>query len=139
MPAFVVHEHHASRLHFDVRLEMDGILASWAVPKGPSMNPHDKRLAIHVEDHPLSYASFEGVIPENHYGAGHVYIWDHGTYDLVSGCVRAGRIAFVVQGKKLNGRFTLVRMKGTEKEWLLIKANDRFADPSFVLKTVHPV
>jgi len=138
MPVFVVHEHHASHLHFDVRLEMDGILASWAVPKGPSMNPHDKRLAIHVEDHPLAYASFEGVIPENHYGAGLVFIWDHGTYDLVSGSVRDGRIEFVMHGKKLNGLFVLVRMKSKAKEWLLIKAKDRFSDHSFVMKTVHP-
>lgn len=139
MPSFVVHEHHATHLHFDVRLEMDGILASWAVPKGPSMNPHDKRLAIHVEDHALSYATFEGIIPENHYGAGRVFIWDHGTYDLIGGSVRAGRIEFVLHGKKLNGLFVLVRMKNKKKEWLLIKAKDRFADHSFVMKTVYPV
>lgn len=103
------------------------------------MNPHDKRLAIHVEDHALSYASFEGSIPENHYGAGLVFIWDHGTYDLMSGSVRTGRIEFVPHGKKLNGLFVLVRMKGKAKEWLLIKAKDRFSDHSFVMKPAHQV
>ncbi len=137
MPIFVVHEHHASRLHFDFRLEMEGVLVSWAVPKGPSMNPFDKRLAIHVEDHALSYASFEGIIPENHYGAGAVYIWDSGTYELVSGGVRGGRIEFVLRGQKLEGAFVLVRMKDKEKEWLLIKTKDHFEDPSFAMKPLH--
>lgn len=137
MSAFVVHEHHATHLHFDFRLEMDGVLASWAVPKGPSLNPHDKRLAIHVEDHALSYASFEGIIPENHYGAGAVYIWDAGSYDLVEGSPQSGRIEFVLHGQKLKGTFVLVRMKGKHKEWLLIKSKDLFADYSFVLKPLQ--
>lgn len=98
------------------------------------MNPHDKRLAIHVEDHALSYVSFEGIIPENHYGAGAVYIWDAGTYDLVDGSPRSGRIEFVLRGEKLKGAFVLVRMKGKDREWLLIKTNDQFADPFFALK-----
>ncbi|HSW64601.1 MAG TPA: DNA polymerase ligase N-terminal domain-containing protein [Dissulfurispiraceae bacterium] len=137
MPVFVVHEHHASQLHFDFRLEMDGVLVSWAVPKGPSLNPADKRLAIHVEDHALAYASFEGVIPENHYGAGTVYIWDNGYYDLVGGTPSEGRVEFVLHGKKLNGAFVLVRMKGKRKEWLLVKMKDRHADSSFVMNPLH--
>ena len=137
MTLFVVHEHHATHLHFDFRLEMNGVLASWAVPKGPSMNPHDKRLAIHVDDHPLEYGSFEGVIPEDEYGAGSVYIWDAGSYDLVSGSPKEGRIEFVLHGKKLQGAFVLVRMKGKEKEWLIIKNNDRHADPAFAMRPLH--
>jgi bifunctional non-homologous end joining protein LigD len=109
---FVVHEHHASRLHYDFRLEIDGVLKSWAVPKGPSMNPGDKRLAVMVPDHPLAYASFEGIIPEGMYGAGEVVIWDKGRYEL--------------SGKKLKGRFALVRMKG-RSDWLLIKGRDSYA------------
>lgn len=137
MPVFVVHEHHASQLHFDFRLEMDGCLVSWAVPKGPSMNPADKRLAIHADDHELSYASFEGVIPENQYGAGAVFIWDSGPFDLIAGKPSKGRVEFVLHGKKLNGAFVLVRMKGKRKEWLLIKTKDGYADSSFVMKPLH--
>lgn len=137
MPVFVVHEHHAGQLHFDFRLEIDGVLASWAVPKGPSMNPAEKRLAIHVDDHELSYASFEGVIPKNQYGAGAVCIWDTGPFDLVSGNPIEGRIEFVLHGKKLNGAFVLVCMKGKRKEWLLIKMKDGHADSSFVMRPLH--
>lgn len=136
MPEFVVHEHHARHLHFDFRLEMDGILKSWAVPKGPSMNPADKRLAIMVEDHPLDYVSFEGMIPEGNYGAGTVVIWDRGTYNLISGSAGTGRIEMLLNGKKLKGAFVLTKMKGKDKEWLLIKKKDEHADPSFKLQTV---
>jgi bifunctional non-homologous end joining protein LigD len=114
---------------------MQGVLASWAIPKGPSLNPKDKRLAIRVADHPLSYGSFEGVIPEDHYGAGAVYIWDTGAYDLINGSLQNGRIEFVLHGRKLQGAFVLIKMKGKEKEWLFIKKRDHFADFSFVLKT----
>lgn len=130
MPLFVVHEHHATHLHFDLRLEMDGVLKSWAVPKGPSMNPADKRLAIMVEDHDLGYATFEGTIPEGSYGAGRVLIWDTGDYEVLSGNLDAGRIEVSFRGKKLKGAFALFRMKGKDKEWLLVKkADDRAARP----------
>lgn len=128
MAVFVVHEHHARHLHFDFRIEMEGALKSWAVPKGPSMNPSDKRLAIMVEDHPLDYSSFEGVIPEGNYGAGTVVIWDKGTYNLLSGSIGSGRIEILLEGGKLKGGFVLTRMKsasgGKDKEWLLIKKRD---------------
>lgn len=119
MPKFVVHEHHARHLHYDFRLEMEGVLKSWAVPKGPSMNPSVKRLAIMVEDHDLDYAEFEGTIPEGQYGAGRVIIWDKGSYKLIKGDIGLGRIEFLLEGKKLKGLFVLVRMKGKEKEWVL--------------------
>jgi len=127
MPIFVVHEHHARHLHFDFRLEMDGVLKSWAVPKGPSMNPADKRLALMVEDHALDYGSFEGIIPEGYYGAGEVIIWDKGTYKLLDGSIDSGRIEFKLNGKKLKGAFVLVKMKIKDKEWLLIKRKDEYA------------
>ncbi|MGE5238461.1 MAG: DNA polymerase ligase N-terminal domain-containing protein [Chloroflexota bacterium] len=136
MPVFVVHEHHARHLHFDFRLEMDGVLRSWAVPKGPSMNPADKRLAVMVEDHDLEYASFEGAIPEGEYGAGAVAIWDRGTFELKSGTIASGRLEFFLHGEKLKGVFTLVRMRSKEKEWLVIKKRDEYADPSFRMVTV---
>lgn len=138
---FVVHEHHASRLHFDFRLEMGGVLKSWAVPKGPSMNPADKRLAIMVDDHTLDYGSFEGVIPQGRYGAGPVVIWDHGTYDVLEGQdpaaqLRTGSLKFALHGKRLHGAFALVKLKGpraTGKEWLLMKKADAHADARFRL------
>lgn len=132
---FVVQRHHASHLHYDFRLEIDGMLKSWAVPKGPSLNPNDKRLAMMVEDHPYDYRKFEGTIPKGNYGAGVVTIFDEGTYQALSGGVEnlkkgiaEGNLKFVLHGKKLKGEFALVRMKGTEHNaWLLIKHKDRYA------------
>ncbi len=134
MPVFVVHEHHATNLHFDFRLEIDGVLKSWAVPKGPSMNPSEKRLAVIVDDHPLGYGTFEGIIPKGYYGAGPVIIWDTGGYEPISGDLNQGKIEFILHGKKLKGGFVLTRMHGKKKEWLLIKKRDGYADPGFKLK-----
>lgn len=138
--SFVVQRHQASHLHYDLRLEMEGVLKSWAVPKGPSMNPGDKRLAIHVEDHPYEYKNFEGVIPKGNYGAGTVEIWDSGFYsdtinsdkkmaekNMLQG-LKAGHLKFRMYGKKLKGEFALVKTKGMgENAWLLIKHKDEFA------------
>jgi DNA ligase D-like protein (predicted polymerase)/DNA ligase D-like protein (predicted 3'-phosphoesterase) len=125
---FVIHKHAASHLHYDLRLEMRGVLKSWAVPKGPSLNPQDKRLAIHVEDHPYDYKDFEGTIPKDNYGAGEVIIWDKGEYELIPpGSLAKGSFKFILYGKKLRGAFSLVKMKNTENNWLLIKLADDFA------------
>jgi bifunctional non-homologous end joining protein LigD len=135
--SFVVQRHKASHLHYDFRLEMDGVLKSWAVPKGPSMNPKDKRLAMMVEDHPYDYKDFKGVIPEG-YGAGIVEIWDKGTYTGVDekgniidekklkAALKAGSVKVALKGKKLKGEFALVKLKNDEKgnSWLLIKHRD---------------
>lgn len=130
---FVVHKHAARRLHFDLRLEMDGVLRSWAVPKGPSYNTADKRLAVMVEDHPLEYGDFEGLIPEGNYGAGAVIVWDRGRWvpveDPVAGLAK-GKLLFELQGLKLHGLWTLVKLKKGDKEWLLIKERDAFASAS---------
>jgi bifunctional non-homologous end joining protein LigD len=137
---FVVQKHHATRLHYDFRLEADGVLASWAVPKGPTLAPLDRRLAMHVEDHPLDYRDFEGNIPAGQYGAGSVIVWDKGTYTLAEGDdpateIANGKIKFILRGKKLRGEFTLVRIKGREGEhgdpWLLVKDRDEHADPKY--------
>jgi bifunctional non-homologous end joining protein LigD len=136
MPKFVVHEHHATHLHFDLRLEMEGVLKSWAVPKGPSMSPKDKRLAIMVDDHALEYGSYEGIIPEGSYGAGAVLIWDSGDFELLRGNVREGRLEILLKGKKLKGTFAMARMSGKEKEWLLMKKRDGFAEDGFEMKTI---
>jgi bifunctional non-homologous end joining protein LigD len=136
---FVVQRHHASRLHYDFRLEIDGVLKSWAIPKGPSMNPADKRLAMAVEDHPYDYKDFEGTIPAGNYGAGTVYIWDKGTFELMNPNgnnfdkealkeMKTGDLKIVMKGKKLKGEFALVKMKGREENaWLLIKHKDKYA------------
>jgi len=128
---FVVQKHAARRLHYDVRLEMDGVLKSWAVPKGPSLRAEEKRLAVHVEDHPVEYADFEGIIPAGNYGAGAVIVWDRGWYRLVkegtpAAQLTAGRLEIELFGVKLRGRWTLARMGGKSKEWLLLKKADEF-------------
>ncbi|HUS26109.1 MAG TPA: DNA ligase D [Nevskiaceae bacterium] len=138
--AFVVQEHHASRLHYDFRLEIDGVLKSWAVPKGPSMDPHEHHLAIQTEDHPFEYRTFEGVIPEGNYGAGNVIIWDEGWYEARKGGpedseatmrkeLKKGHLTFIVHGKKLKGEFALIKMHNNpdENAWLLVKKGDAYA------------
>ncbi len=137
---FVIQKHRATRLHYDFRLEAGGVLASWAVPKGPSLDPGEKRLAMHVEDHPYDYRTFEGIIPQGHYGAGEVIVWDEGTYQLVEGDdpveeIKDGKIKFVLHGKKIQGEFTLVKIRARGDEhgepWLLIKDKDRYVDPKW--------
>ncbi|HEY0242658.1 MAG TPA: non-homologous end-joining DNA ligase, partial [Gemmatimonadaceae bacterium] len=126
---FVVHKHAATRLHFDLRLEMDGVLRSWAVPRGPSYDQNDKRLAVHVEDHPLEYGDFEGIIPAGNYGAGGVIVWDRGEWVPLEAWregLAKGKLLFELKGYKLHGKWTLVKIKKTEKEWLLIKERDSF-------------
>jgi DNA ligase D-like protein (predicted 3'-phosphoesterase) len=138
-PQFVVHKHDATSLHYDFRLEAAGVLKSWAVPKGPSTNPKDKRLAMPTEDHPLEYADFEGVIPEGQYGAGPVIVWDTGTYRNrtekdgkqvpVEQAVEDGHVAFWLEGRKLTGGFALTRIgRGGRDRWLLVKMDDEGAD-----------
>ena len=136
---FVVQRHDASRLHYDFRLELGGVLKSWAVPKGPSMNPEDKRLAVMVEDHPVSYIHFEGEIPEGNYGAGTVEVWDKGAFIAVDKDLETiseqqalkdldkGELKFFLKGDKLEGGFVLVRFKKDDKNWLLIKHKDEYA------------
>jgi bifunctional non-homologous end joining protein LigD len=137
---FVVQMHRASRLHYDFRLEADGVLASWAVPKGPTLVPGDRRLAMHVEDHPMDYRDFEGNIPEGQYGAGNVIVWDRGTYELAEGDdpadeIAGGKIKFILHGKKLKGEFSLVKIRPREGErgdpWLLIKDRDEHTDAKY--------
>jgi bifunctional non-homologous end joining protein LigD len=139
---FVVHEHKARRLHYDFRLEVEGVLVSWAIPKGPSLNPADKRLAVRVGDHPLSYLLWEGIIPEGHYGAGPVVVWDTGTYRVTEGNAPSeqltrGKLTFELNGKKLKGGFTFALMarSKTGNDWLLIKRKDGHAQPAWVLET----
>ena len=131
---FCVQRHDATRLHYDFRLEIDGVLKSWAVPKGPTLDPALKHFAAHVEDHPVEYGSFEGNIPSGNYGAGSVMLWDRGTFDLlgdVSGedQIKRGDLKFQLHGEKLQGDFALVQMNGRGKgnEWLILKKRDQFA------------
>lgn len=138
-PVFVIQKHDASRLHYDFRLEVDGVLKSWAVPKGPSTDPKEKRLAVPTEDHPLEYAEFEGTVPEDEYGAGTVMVWDTGTYwnlreregraVSMKNALRTGKVEVWLEGKKLSGGYALVRTgKKKDTRWLLIKMNDSAAD-----------
>lgn len=131
-PIFVIQKHEARRLHYDFRLEMEGVLKSWAVPKGPSLDPSVKRLAVHVEDHPIDYAKFEGVIPAKQYGAGPVMIWDNGTWINEDNKKKYedGVLTFLLQGKKLKGEWKLIQIKSDPKNWLLIKVKDKYAKAS---------
>lgn len=151
---FVVQKHAASHLHYDFRLEMEGVLKSWAIPKGPSLNPYDKRLAVEVEDHPFDYKDFEGNIPEGNYGAGNVIVWDSGTYKAANGAavkkagpgsaseeekkllagLHKGHLSFTLQGKKLKGEYSLVKLRQQGNAWLLIKKKDKYATSEDVLK-----
>lgn len=137
-PVFVIQKHDASSLHYDFRIEVDGNLVSWAVPKGPSTDPSEKRLAIRTEDHPLDYADFEGVIPEGEYGAGTVLVWDKGTYEnitekddkiqLADKALAAGHLLIRLDGEKINGGYALHRIDDDVGQWLLVKMNDDAAD-----------
>jgi DNA ligase D-like protein (predicted 3'-phosphoesterase) len=133
-PRFVIQKHAASSLHYDFRLEADGVLKSWAVPKGPSLDPREKRLAMPTEDHPLAYGDFEGVIPEGQYGAGEVIVWDTGTYRVIGDepageALADGHLSFWLEGEKLRGGYALTRMGGGGRErWLLVKKDDEGAD-----------
>src|SRR5471030_1806057 len=137
---FVVQKHRATRLHYDFRLEAGGVLASWAIPKGPTLDIKERRLAMHVEDHPYDYRTFEGIIPDGNYGAGEVIVWDEGTYHLAEGTdpateIAGGKIKFIMSGTKLHGMFTLVKIKHSRDQsgepWLLIKDRDQFVDPKW--------
>lgn len=134
-PRFVIQEHDSTHHHYDFRLEVDGILRSWVIPKGPSMNPADKRLALHVADHTIEYINFEGIIPEGQYGAGSVAVWDKGTYKLLE--KKNDKIDFSLNGERIKVNFVLVYMKGRVKknQWLLIKQKDKYACLFWVLKT----
>jgi bifunctional non-homologous end joining protein LigD len=147
LPIFVIQKHHATQLHYDFRLELEGVLKSWSVPKGPSYDPAVKRLAMMTEDHPYDYASFEGVIPAGNYGAGNVIIWDTGQWELVEGddpvkALREGKLAFKLYGKKMFGEWALVRMKGKSpkgNEWLLLKHRDGWANADVDVTEVAPL
>jgi bifunctional non-homologous end joining protein LigD len=136
---FVVQKHRATRLHYDFRLEMEGVLKSWAVPKGPSLDPADKRLAMQVEDHPVSYFDFEGIIPAGNYGAGTVMVWDMGTWEPLgdaSATLKKGDLKFRLNGKKIKGEFALVHIKSRRPdskgtEWLLIKHRDQYVQEGY--------
>jgi len=149
LPIFVIQKHRASHLHYDFRLEMEGVLKSWAVPKGPSYDPAIRRLAMMTEDHPYDYASFEGVIPEGNYGAGNVIIWDEGQWEFVEpgddpvAALKSGKLTFRMYGKKMFGEWALVRIKGKSSsdkgnDWLLLKHRDEFANEKVDVTKVAP-
>jgi DNA ligase D-like protein (predicted 3'-phosphoesterase) len=147
-PIFVIQKHDATRLHYDFRIEAAGVLKSWAIPKGPSTNPKDKRLAMPTEDHPMEYGKFEGVIPEGEYGAGPVIVWDLGTYRNLSEksgqevpieqALRQGRVKIWLEGKKLTGGYALTRIGTTPPRWLLVKMNDSETDTKRDIATTEP-
>lgn len=147
-PIFVIQKHDASHLHYDLRLEVNGVLRSWAVPKGPSTDPADKRLAVETEDHPLDYAGFEGTIPEGQYGAGTVMIWDKGTYRNlkikdnievpVERCLDDGHVTVWLNGKKLKGGYALSRFRKENRQWLLVKMRDEEAQPGLDIASSEP-
>src|SRR5688500_7338081 len=149
LPIFVIQKHRASHLHYDFRLEMEGVLKSWAVPKGPSYDPTVRRLAMMTEDHPYDYASFEGVIPAGNYGAGNVIIWDEGGWEFIEpgddpvAALKSGKLTFRMYGKKMFGEWALVRIKGKSSsdkgnEWLLLKHRDAFANEKVDVTKVAP-
>ena len=148
-PIFVIQKHAATRLHYDFRLEMEGVLKSWAVPKGPSYDPTVRRLAMMTEDHPYDYAAFEGVIPAGNYGAGNVIIWDQGTWEFIEPgddpvkALKSGKLTFRLQGKKMFGEWALVKISGKSgsdkgNEWLLLKHRDQFANDQVDVTEVAP-
>lgn len=147
-PIFVIQKHAASHLHYDFRLEMEGVLKSWAVPKGPSYDPSVKRLAMMTEDHPYDYAKFEGVIPEGNYGAGNVIIWDEGTWSFIepgddpAKALAAGKLTFALHGKKLRGEWALVHIargrSSKGNEWLLLKHRDEYANGEIDITAMAP-
>ena len=148
LPLFVIQKHHASHLHYDFRLEMEGVLKSWAVPKGPSYDPSVKRLAMMTEDHPYDYASFEGSIPEGNYGAGKVIVWDTGKWEIIEPgddpvrAVKQGKLTFRLYGKKMFGEWALVRIHGRSpkgNEWLLLKHRDAFANEDVDVTVMAPL
>lgn len=139
---FVVQRHDATHLHYDFRLEMRGVLKSWAIPKGPSLDPEDKRLAVEVEDHPIEYAKFQGIIPEGHYGAGEVKIWDFGTWEALGPAYKSykhGDLSILLSGNKLKGEFKLIKMKlkdnPKQNAWLFFKVNDKYAKKNITKKS----
>src|SRR5687767_2681653 len=149
LPIFVIQKHQASHLHYDFRLEMEGVLKSWAVPKGPSYDPGTKRLAMMTEDHPYDYAAFEGVIPPGNYGAGNVIIWDNGTWEFIEPgddpvkALKSGKLTFRMFGRKMFGEWALVRIGGRSKsdkgnEWLLLKHRDQYANEKVDVTAVAP-
>ena len=147
LPIFVIQKHQASHLHYDFRLEMEGVLKSWAVPKGPSYDPATKRLAMMTEDHPYDYASFEGVIPAGNYGAGNVIIWDNGTWEFIGPgddpvkALKSGDLKFRMNGRKMFGEWALFRIRGRSpkgNEWLLIKHKDKYSNDKVDVTKVAP-
>ena len=148
LPLFVIQKHHATQMHYDFRLEMEGVLKSWAVPKGPSYDPSVKRLAMMTEDHPYDYAGFEGIIPAGNYGAGNVIIWDSGTWEFIEPgddpvkALASGKLAFKLYGKKMFGEWALVKIRGRSpkgNEWLLLKHRDKYANASVDVTEVAPL